>query len=299
MKTVFAESDSELQALLDSLEAGDELVLPDGVFSQKLEINVPGITIRGQGDGTVISYGDYARKLDSSGVEYNTFRTYTVAVCADRVTLRDLVIENSALDPATRGQEVALTVCGDNFITERCVFRSTQDTLFCGPLPDDLIIRYDGFLNDKLRISRRCRQIYKSCTIAGSVDFIFGCGDCLFDGCTIISVDDGRDVGYVAAPSHARSDDVGFVFRRCRFISDGKVGDGSIFLARPWRDYGKSTFIDCEYGSHISTLGFDKWNDTERDKTARFAESVKPIGRVPWSRELTANDAERLLKHFE
>ena len=33
---------------------------------------------------------------------------------------------------------------------ENCLLRSTQDTLFAGPLPPDLIHRYIGFLRDEL-----------------------------------------------------------------------------------------------------------------------------------------------------
>ena len=58
--------------------------------------------------------------------------------------------------------------------------------------------------------------------------------------------------------------------------------DGSIYLARPWRDYGLCRFENCTYGPHISPLGFDKWNDTDRDRTARFYETPAVEGRVKW-----------------
>ena len=32
----------------------------------------------------------------------------------------------------------------------------------------------------------------------------------------------------------------------------------------------------------IAAAGFDKWNDTERDKTARFREEPPVPGRVDW-----------------
>ena len=50
----------------------------------------------------------------------------------------------------------------------------------------------------------------------------------------------------------------------------------------PWRDYGISRFEDCRYGEHIAAEGFDKWNDTRRDLTARFTESPAVAGRVEW-----------------
>ena len=71
-------------------------------------------------------------------------------------------------------------------------------------------------------------------------------------------------------------------FRNCVFTADEGVEDGSIYLARPWRDHGMCEFIDCIYGSHISPLGFDHWSGTEREKTARFHETPCVQGRVSW-----------------
>jgi len=56
-----------------------------------------------------------------------------------------------------------------------------------------------------------------------------------------------------------------------------------VYLARPWRDYGIARFEDCSYGPHIAPAGFDKWNDTNRDRTARFYETPSVPGRVSWA----------------
>ncbi len=300
MNTICINPGENITGALHGAEPGARIVLAPGTYREKVEISVPGIEICGESAGnTRIVWGDYAKKLDERGVEYNTFRTYTVAVLADGVTFRDITIENDALEPETKGQEVALTVCADGFTAENCTFLSTQDTVFCGPLPDDLIERYDGFLKDELRRGGAMRQIFRGCFIAGNVDFIFGCGDTLFERCEIRSVYDVRGHGYTAAPAHAAEQEVGFVFDGCRFTCGDSVADGSIFLARPWRDYGKCSFISCEYGRHICAEGFDKWNDTQRDKTARFYEYGDiPSGRVPWSRRLTDGEREGLLKAF-
>lgn len=114
------------------------------------------------------------------------------------------------------------------------------------------------------------------------MDFIFGCGEALFEHCELVSVRDVRQVGYVAAPSHAPEQSEGFLFRRCRFTAEAGVAPATIWLARPWRDYGLSVFEDCVYGPHIHPLGFDKWNDTHRDRTARFFERPPVPGRQSW-----------------
>ena len=299
-KTVNMTPADSLAGILAAAEPGTKIILAPGTYREKTEIYVPGIVIEGHSaQDTRIVWGDYAKKLDGNGVEYNTFRTYTAAVLAPDVTFRNITVENDAMNPETKGQEVALTVCADGFTAENCRFLSTQDTVFCGPLPPDLIERYDGFLKDPLRAGGEMRQIFRECLIAGNVDFIFGCGNALFEGCEIRSVYDVRGHGYTAAPAHTKEQEIGFVFSACRFTCEDSVADSSIFLARPWRDFGKCSFIDCEYGRHISPEGFDKWNDTDRDKTARFAEYGNiPSGRVKWAREMTANEKEQLLHCF-
>lgn len=300
VKEITVSPKEDLNEVIQAAEPHTRIILSEGVYRQKLEISVPYIELVGADtDKTVIVYDDYANKLHEDGREYNTFRTYTAAVLAPHVSFKSLTVENDSLKPEEKGQEVALTVYADDFRAEDCRFISTQDTIFCGPLPPDLIKRYDGFLKDELRAEGYSRQIYKNCFIAGTVDFIFGCADALFERCEIKSLYDVRGHGYAAAPAHSPEQEIGFVFDRCRFTRDERVSDGSIYLARPWRDYGKASFIDCAYDTHIAPTGFDKWNDTERDKTARFSEyGVPRSGRVPWSRELTAAEKDTLLEYF-
>lgn len=293
-----ATKDTNLQQLFDSAKDGSTILLDEGVYRQKVEISKP-LTIVGKGEKTQIVWDDYAKKIGDDGLELVTFRTYTIAVCADNVTLKNLTIVNDSGNSPQKGQEVALTVYGDNFLAENCTLVSEQDTLFCGPLPDDLIDRYDGFLKDKLRKKQKCKQVFSNCTIKGTVDFIFGCGDTLFESCNIVYRKDTRTGGFVVAPAHAESQNIGFVFYKCNFDGEMGVEKQSIFLARPWRDYGKASYINCQYGEHITPLGFDKWNDTNRDKTARFAEfGTTQQGRVAWSKILSQEDAEILLGFF-
>lgn len=280
---ICVDSARELQKALDLAEPGSTIQLSPGEYRLKTTVFTPGLKLRGAGmDRTRILWDDYAKKLDERGVEYNTFRTWTLAVCADGVTMEDLAVVNDSLHPEEKGQEVALTVYGDGFTMERCRLSSTQDTLFLGPLPADLIERYRDFLPDHLRRDKPCAQHFSHCLIEGTVDFIFGCGRAFFEACELRSLADVRGTGYVAAPAHARSQTEGFHFQNCRFTAAEGVEPGSIYLARPWRDYGLCFFQDCVYGPHISPLGFDKWNDTHRDETARFYETPAVSGRVAW-----------------
>lgn len=283
MPTITASENDDLQKIFDSAPENAVILLSAGEYRQKLTVSTPGLTIIGAGaEKTKIVFDDYARKRHPNGYEFNTFRTFTLAVCADGVTVRDLCIENDALSPESKGQEVALSVLGNDFRMESCTLRSTQDTLFCGPLPSDLIGRYEGFLPDPLRRGGQMKQVYRNCRIEGTVDFIFGCGEALFDHCELLSLNDARNIGYVAAPSHALRQTDGFTFHDCRFTCEDGVAPGSIFLARPWRDWGKCVFENCIYGAHIAPNGFDPWSGTHRDETARFFESPAVSGRVAW-----------------
>ena len=290
-KILLAGPEMNLEESFRQAAPGDVIHLKAGIYRQKLLLDRPGVTLEGEGaDKTILIYDDYAKKIDGQGREYNTFRTYTLAVCADHVTIRNLAIVNDAMNPKEKGQEVALSVLGDDFLMEDCRLASTQDTLFAGPLPPDLIERYDGFLRDELRAPGPFRQQYRRCLIEGTVDFIFGCADAIFEACEIRSVFDGRHGGFVAAPAHSLEQERGLHFRACRFTCTREVEAESIYLARPWRDFGLCRFEDCVYGPHIRQEGFDKWNDTNRDQTARFYEAPLRPGRVPWARTWNTNE---------
>lgn len=283
MISIHVSPGDDLQTVFDSAPEGAVIYLAEGIYRQKTMLRTNGITLVGAGaERTKLVYGDYARKEHRIGGEYNTFRTYTLAVCADRVTVRDLAIVNDAGCPEVKGQEVALSVVGTDFLMENCRLTSTQDTLFTGPLPDDLIGRYEGFLPDPLRAGYPMKQQFNNCLIEGTVDFIFGCADALFENCELRSLNDARGIGYVAAPAHELRQQEGYRFRSCRFTCQTGVEPGSIFLARPWRDFGISRFENCTYGEHIAPEGFDRWNGTRRDLTARFYESPAVEGRVNW-----------------
>ena len=273
----------DLQKAFDAAPEGSVIRLAPGVYRQKVMITTPGLTVIGAGAGeTVIVWDDHARKRHPIGGEYNTFRTYTLAVCADGVTMKNLTVANDARFPEHKGQEVALSVVADGFSMKNCTLRSTQDTLFLGPLPSDLIGRYEGFLLDPLRRGGEMKMRFENCLIEGTVDFIFGCGNALFQNCEIRSLEDARNIGYIAAPAHSLLQREGFLFRHCRLTCEAGVAEGSIYLARPWRDHGMVRFENCTYGPHITAAGFDNWNGTQRDRTARFFESPPKNGRVGW-----------------
>lgn len=296
----------DLQQILDNVTTPVVIYLAEGVYKQKIKISKPDIKIIGKNrETTIITWDDYARKVHSDGMEYTTFRTYTVCVTGENVRLENFTIANSNTDPQSVGQCVALSVNAKTFSAVNMKLISTQDTLFMAPFPDDLVVRYagitdegyyDGFMpRDELFMEGGALHYFKNCEICGTVDFIFGCAEAYFDGCRIVSHDDGRAATYIAAPAHSLKQERGFCFFDCELVSEG-AADGSVYLARPWRDFGMSVFINCRAGSHIAPALFDRWNDTYRYKTARFAygkmEFASSPAPVSWCRELGDDEIE-------
>ena len=304
MKTVRLTPENDLNKEINALTGPAEVILSKGIYRQKTKIRANGVTIIGESrDETVITYDDYARKIHADGQEYNTFRTYTLCVTGEGVTLKNLTVENSNTNPRERGQCVALSVNAGNFYAENVNLISTQDTLFLYPFPDDLVTRYSGFIpQDELYREGGSLHLFENCRISGTVDFIFGCAEAYFRRCEIVSAYDDRHVGFVAAPAHSLKQERGFCFSECAFVNGG-ADCGSVFLARPWRDYGKCIFLNCRAEGHISPLLFDKWNDTGRDKTARFGyyglDCAFTPAPVEWGRELSGDEARLIINNVD
>lgn len=226
----------------------------------------------------------YAKELDEQGKELTTWKTPVRKVTGNHNIFEGLEIENTAKRPEEKGQEVALAVYGDDNLFLNCTLVSTQDTLFVGPLPDDLSTRYLGFLPEEERYHEgNCTNYFSHCTIKGTVDFIFGAGRALFYQCDLITLNDKRRETYVVAPSHSLKDDFGYYFESCCFLNGGAEKE-STFLARPWRDYGKAVFSNCTYEDHIHPLLFHDWSDVDRKKTCRLEEYPLKEGRASFTR---------------
>ena len=218
-----------------------------------------------------ISNSLYGNKLDDDGVKLTTWRTATLKIKGNNNIFKGLKIVNDAKDSPIKGQEVALAVYGNNNIFIDLRIESSQDTLFIGPLPDDLCTRYINFLKeDEIGIEGNLHNYFVNCSIKGTVDFVFGAGQASFHRCRFISLEDNR-TSYVFAPAHSLKDDFGFFINESSFISEG-VKPSSTYLARPWRDYGKVVINNSTYSAHIKEKGFSSWENTTRYLTSRFYE---------------------------
>ncbi len=219
------------------------ILVRDGVYNEKVTIpaNRPNIALIGEGN-PVITFDDYADRLNRFGEKLGTAATSSFYVYAPDFYAENITFENTA---GQVGQAVACFVSADRAMFKNCRFLGNQDTLYT----------HDG------------RQYYEDCYIDGTVDFIFGKATALFNRCQIHGK---RSGGYYTAPATPQGAKYGFVFYDCDLTADDGVKD--YWLSRPWRAYGQNVFVRCRMGSHIHPKGWHNWGKKEREKTAYYAE---------------------------
>ena len=199
-----------------------------------------------------------------------TFRTYTLKIEGNDITLKNITIENNS---ARLGQAVALHTEGDRLKFINCRFLGHQDTV------------YTGVANTRL--------YFKDCYIEGTTDFIFGPSTAWFEHCIIHC----KANSYITAASTPKDVDYGYVFNDCTITAAPDVE--KVYLGRPWRDYGYTLFMHCSLPRQIRPEGWHHWQK-EREQTARYlefentGEGAGTGQRAAWSKQLTKKEASQV-----
>nr|XP_043632067.1 probable pectinesterase/pectinesterase inhibitor 51 [Erigeron canadensis] len=249
----------------------------EGVYEETVRVGLEkqNVVVYGDGIGKTVITGSLHVGLPG----LSTFNTATFGVSGDRFMASGLTIENTAGPDAH--QAVAFVSDSDQSVIENCEFLGNQDTLYAHSL----------------------RQFYKSCHIEGNVDFIFGNSASIFQDCTILvrprqlKPEKGENN---AVTAHGRIDPAqttGFVFQNCLingteeymrlYYSKPKVHKN--FLGRPWKEFSRTIFIDCNLEALISPEGWMPWTGDFALKTLYYGEFGNTgkgsdlSGRVPWS----------------
>ena len=248
-----------------------------GTYKEKVIVPswLDNIEILGEdAESTIITYDDHANiRMQGTEQGMGTFRTYTIKIEGDNITLKNITIENNA---PRKGQAVALHTEGDRLTFINCRFLGNQDTVYTGKAGTRLY-----FLN---------------CYIEGTTDFIFGPSTAWFEGCTIKS----KTNSYVTAASTPKEIKYGYVFNHCRLITGEEANH--VYLGRPWRPYAYTLFMNCELGGHIVPAGWHNWGNKDNGQTARYLEynntgaGASSANRVAWSRQLTKKEAAAITK---
>jgi len=256
MKLLVKTTDN-IQTILNHHPLGEplDLILEPGTYRQKLRIRHDHLRIIGHSSAdTILVFGDFAWKYHEDGRLYNTFRTPTLTVLGNDVSLAHVTIQNDAGFGPSIGQAIALALYGDDIRVSDCRLLGHQDTLFCGPLPSDLQIRYQGFLSPEELRGGAMRHRFENCLISGNVDFIFGSSIAWFTHCDLQVFGSG----YITAPSTPETQPFGFVFEDCRIQNLSQ--DDRVYLGRPWRSGGATIFLDCRFEGQFAEARWDSWN---------------------------------------
>ena len=239
------------------------LVIAEGTYNEKVEIEIPNLTITGAGsDKTIIEWDSLYGLEDESGYIHTTDSTATVAVRekASRVIIENLTISNfwNSLERFDENlgpkygehRALALLVQADKFIMRNSTLLGYQDTVefFTG------------------------RQYIENVLIKGTTDFIFGTNNTTyFTNCTIHSISNGStNGGYITAFKGSNKGDndyvvYGAIFDGCIFTADEDVLEArNTAIARPWAKYSAVAIINSTLGSHISLKGSTGASRNER-----------------------------------
>jgi pectinesterase len=141
----------------------------------------------------------------------------------------------------------------------------------------------------------RGRHYFEDYYLEGHVDFIFGGATAYFSRCEIRALRDG----YLTAASTPRGPGCGFVFADCRITAPDGV---KTYLGRPWRNFARTVFLRTGMSSAVRPEGWHNWKKPDAEHTAFYSEfasngpgATPPPRRLPWSRQLTAEDAAALI----
>jgi len=244
-----------VQAAVNAAASGSTILIKAGNY--KGAVTVPssktGLTFigaTGNAADVVIHENRCAGCDNGSGGTWGTSGSASVLLQGANFTAEDLTFANT-YDEAANGnsQAVAVKVQGDKMVFDNVRFLGNQDTL----------------LTDSPSATTVSRQYYHDCYVEGDVDFIFGRGTAVFDGCTIRALTRGStsNNGYITAASTEITNPYGLLFYQCNLTSNAPAN--SVYLGRPWPAGGSTTargqvlYRESTIAAHIRTA--EPWSD--------------------------------------
>lgn len=153
-------------------------------------------------------------------------------------------------------QAVAFRSVGDKTTLFDCSFEGSQDTLYY----------------------QNMRQFYKNCRIYGTVDFIFGKGDCVIqDSEIIVRKPMPNQINTVTADGREiERGSNGLVIHHCKIIPDQYLSpvrfEIPTFLGRPWKHEALTVIMQSEIGDFIKPEGYKIWDGENNHKTCEMYE---------------------------
>lgn len=268
-----------VNAVTDNLSTRTLIFVKKGIYNEKVLIPATkqNVSLIGQDSAsTIITYNDYA------GGAGGTDNSYTIDIKAPGFYAENITFQNTwATTGGSTNQAVALMTEGDRQVFKNCRAFSFQDT------------HYPKQPNT--------RNYYLNCFIQGATDFMFGSATAFFESSTINSVLGGQ---YITAPS-GTTREFGLVYNNCLLTANANVLAQTYYLGRPWKDFGKTVYLNTKMGPHVRDIGWAVWatagDDADNHLTGYYGEynsmdlAGNPINptRAAWGKKLTPAEASR------
>ncbi|XP_042485419.1 putative pectinesterase/pectinesterase inhibitor 22 [Macadamia integrifolia] len=200
-----------------------------GIYKENLDLKKKKTNIMLLGDGIGATVITGARNFMQG---FTTFRTPTIAVSGRGFIAKDMTFRNTA-GPENH-QAVALRVDSDLSAFYRCSMEGYQDTLY----------------------SHSLRQFYRECNIYGTIDFIFGNGQAVFQECKIFTRKP-LPLQKVTITAQGRKDphqSTGFSIQHSEVLATYPT-----YLGRPWKLYSRTVYLHTFMSSQVQPRGWLEW----------------------------------------
>ncbi|GJN33491.1 hypothetical protein PR202_gb22099 [Eleusine coracana subsp. coracana] len=245
--TVAADGSGDFKTITEALAKippkGTEMYvvyIKAGTYKEYVSVGRPLTNVAFIGDGSdkTIITGSKNFKMNLT-----TKDTATMEAIGNGFFMKGVRVENTA--GAENHQAVALRVQSDQAVFYQCYFDGYQDTLY----------------------THAQRQFFRDCTVTGTIDFIFGNSQPMANQVNIITAQGRREKRSVG----------GTILHNCTiephpdFKADagGKI---ATYLARPWKEYSRTLFIQNDIGGFIDPKGWLEWAGTFGLETLFYAE---------------------------
>ncbi|XP_020200074.3 probable pectinesterase/pectinesterase inhibitor 21 [Aegilops tauschii subsp. strangulata] len=235
------------------LKSEDTFVMhvKEGTYKEYVSVarNVTNLVMIGDGAGKTVITGDKNFMMNIT-----TKDTATMEAIGNGFFMRGITVENTA--GAKNHQAVALRVQSDQSVFYECQFDGYQDTLY----------------------THTSRQYYRDCTVSGTIDFIFGNAQVVFQNCVLQvrkCMENQQNI-ITAQGRKERHSAGGIVIHNCTIEPHPEfkdhIGRLRTFLGRPWKEHSRTLYIQSEIGDLIDPQGWLPWLGDFALSTCYYAE---------------------------
>jgi pectinesterase len=251
------------------------IYIKTGVYDEQVTIpkKATNIMFTGDGAGKTVITGH----LSVDGTPgTTTFMSATLIIEGSGFIGKFFTAQNTA--GPTGHQAVAVRVSADKAVFYQCSLDSYQDSLY----------------------AHTFRHFFRETTILGTVDFIFGNGNSVFQSCNVIAKKPllGQQNTYTAQGKTDPGQNTGLSFQSCTFDATADLKSNAAqfptYLGRPWKAYSTCVNLKCNLLGHVNPAGWLPWNTSDFGlKTSFFAEylsfgaGANTAKRVSWSHQIT------------